>query len=160
MPELFDSLLNLIQAVWQVALNLLLLILPWVALIAWVAWWLLAVNWVRLRETLLKGGLIGYALFYFMMILIWGVCAPPEGGSHYLFGMTLSNFVGKTVYVTMLFVIMFVCGSVQLSGAVDRFLNFEGDDGPADDHGHGHDDHGHGDHGHGDAGHGHAAHAH
>jgi hypothetical protein len=35
---------------------------------------------------------------------------------HYLLGLRVSNFVGKTVYVTGLICIMFLCGSVQLGG--------------------------------------------
>ncbi|MFO0918596.1 MAG: hypothetical protein U0872_09810 [Planctomycetaceae bacterium] len=74
--------------------------------------------------------------------LIWGVIAPPATGSHYLLGLTLSNFVGKTVYVTALFTIMLLCGSVQLSGACGDWATFP-EPAAEDDHGHGHDSHGH-----------------
>lgn len=137
MENLLASLKELIIAVWNVADSLFFLILPWAPLIAWVAFWLLAVNWVKYRAVLLKGGWTGLAFVALMMIMIWGLIAPPESGFHHIFGLSLSNFVGKTVYVTALFSIMFLCGSVQLSGACGSLVCFkhEDDEEPAD-HGH------------------------
>jgi hypothetical protein len=89
-----------------------------------------------------------------MMAMIWGVVAPPTGGAHVILGLTLSNFVGKFVYVTALLVMMLLCGSVQLSGACGSWVSFPEPE-PEDDHGHdghGHDAHGHDHHA--------AAHAH
>lgn len=162
MLELMDSLGRLFTAGWEVLILVLGLLLPWTPLIAWVAFWLLAVNWVRLREVMIQGGWIGVVLLGLMMILVWGVVAPPDSGAHHLFGLKVSNFVGKTVFVTALLTIMFLCGSVQLSGACGTLAVFP-EDQPEEEHGHGYGDHGHGDHGHGDHGHqdhGHDAHAH
>ncbi len=138
--QLLDSLLNLLEALVEVLAALGAMIAPWWPLIAWVAFWLLAVNWIKLRRTLLDGGWIGVVLIGLMMVLVWGIVAPPPDGAHSLLGLKVSNFVGKTMYVTGLLVIMLLCGSAQLSGAVDRYLHFVEPD--ADDHGHGHD-HGH-----------------
>lgn len=142
--QLLDSLLNLVEALLQVFAALAAAIAPWWPLIAWVAFWLLAVNWVKLRRTLLDGGWIGVALLALMMVLVWGIVSPPAEGAHHLLGLKVSNFVGKTMYVTGLLVIMLLCGSVQLSGAVDRYLQFSEPE--PDDHGQGHahgDAHGH-----------------
>jgi hypothetical protein len=140
--QLLESLLNLLEALLQVLAALGAAIAPWWPLIAWVAFWLLAVNWVNLRGTLLDGGWIGVVLLGLMMVLVWGVVAPPVDGTHHLLGLRVSNFVGKTMYVTGLLVIMLLCGSVQLSGAVDRYLNFSEPEpephGHDDDHGHDH----------------------
>ena len=145
--QLLDSLLNLLEAVVVVLAALGAAIAPWWPLIAWVAFWLLAVNWFKLRLTLLDGGWIGVLLIGLMMILVWGIVAPPPDGTHSLLGLKVSNFVGKTMYVTGLFVIMLLCGSAQLSGAVDRYLHFVEPE--PEGHHHGHEDHGHGhDHGH------------
>lgn len=125
--QLFFSLVNIVG-------DLAALIVPWAPLIAWVAFWLLAVNWVKLRGIFLRGGWIGFVLLAFVMILVWGAVAPPVSGSHNLLGLKLSNYVGKTVYVTFLFCIILICGSVQLSGAVSPVF-------PEDEpepHGHGH----------------------
>ena len=139
-------------------ISLLALIVPWTPLIAWVAFWLLAVNWEKLYPVLAKGGAIGVLLIGLMMVLVWGLIAPPEGGVHHLFGLKPSNFVGKTIWVTMLFTIMALCGSVQLSGACGSLVSFP-DEEPDDD---GHGDHTHGDgHGshdqHASSGHSHGA---
>jgi hypothetical protein len=149
--ELLQSLQNLLLALVELLAMLATTIAPWWPLIAWVAFWTLAVNWVKLREVLLSRGFIGVLLIALMWVLVWGIVSPPEGGHHYLLGLTVSNFVGKLMYVTALLVIALLCGSVQLSGAVDKYLHFVE---PIDDS---HDDHGH-DHGH-DDGHGHDAHA-
>ena len=136
MENLLDSLKELIIAVWNVADSLFFLILPWAPLIAWVAFWLLAVNWVKYRAVLLKGGWTGLAFVALMMIMIWGLIAPPADGFHHIFGLSLSNFVGKTVYVTALFSIMFLCGSVQLRGACGSLVCFKHEDEEPADHGH------------------------
>ncbi|NQV27725.1 MAG: hypothetical protein HQ518_25535 [Rhodopirellula sp.] len=137
LKALKDSLELLIIAVWNVAESLFFLILPWTPLIAWVAFWLLAVNWVKYRAVLVKGGWTGVFFIGLIMILIWGLIAPPAGGVHHVFGLSLSNFVGKTVYVTALFSIMFLCGSVQLSGVCGSLVCFKEEaDEPAADHGH------------------------
>jgi hypothetical protein len=122
--DVLSNAVALLAALWQLALSVAALLLPWTPLIAWLAFWLYAVNWVKLRQVMAQGGWIAVLLFGFVMILIWGVIAPPPSGHHYLFGLTLSNFVGKTVYVTALLSIMFLCGSVQLSGACGSWAKF------------------------------------
>jgi hypothetical protein len=128
------SLLQLITAFWDVAVIIFKLVIPWTPLVAWVAFWALAVNWVKYRAVLLKGGWTGLVFTALMMILIWGLIAPPVEGVHYVFGLSLSNFVGKTVYVTALFSIMFLCGSVQLSGACGSLVCFKHEDEEPADH--------------------------
>lgn len=158
--ELLDSLGQFIVAVWGLALALIRTIGPWTPLIAWIAFWTLAVDWKKLQHVLWGGGVIGVVLIGLVWMLVWGVVAPPVDGYHYIFGLQLSNFVGKLVYVTTLIVIMYLGGSVQLSGLCDPIGNvlataWNTDLEPADDHhdhGHGGHDHGHGahaDHGHG-----------
>ena len=88
----------------------------YIALILWIAFWIGAVNWVRLRIILLDGAWIGILLIGFMAVLVWGCIAPPAEGIHSILGLHVSNFVGKTVYVTGLICIMFLCGSIQLAG--------------------------------------------
>ena len=136
MENLLNSLLELIIAVWNLVESLFHLILPWTPLVAWVAFWLLAVNWVKYRAVLLKGGWTGLAFIGLIMIMIWGLIAPPVDGVHHVFGLSLSNFVGKTVYVTALFSIMFLCGSVQLSGACGSLICFKHEDEEPADHSH------------------------
>ena len=154
MNDLLTSLQKLLAASWEVVISLLVLVLPWTPLLAWVAFWLLAVNWVKLREVMIRGGWIGVVLIGLVMVLVWSLVAPPVSGSHHLFGLNVSNFVGKTVYVTALLTIMFLCGSVQLSGACGSLAQFPEPSPDDGDHGHG-DDHGHSADSHGDHAHAH-----
>lgn len=131
--QLLDSLLQLFVVLWDIAWSLAVVVLQYAPLIAWVAFWLLAVNWVKFREILASGGWIGVVLIGFVMVLVWGFVAPPEGGHHNFFGLHPSNFYGKMIYVTGLLVIMFLCGSVQLSGAVRSLTSFDKEDQPAAD---------------------------
>ncbi len=159
MNDLWFGLQQLFEAVWNLLITLLALATPWLGLAAWIAFWLFAVNWVTLRRVLLQGGWTGLVLIALAAVLVWGVISPPVGGSHYLLGLTVSNFGGKTVYVTALVCLMLFCGSVQLAGFTPRSLSYVGYQ-PApveDDHGHGHEGHGHAGGGH--DGHSHVAHA-
>lgn len=168
MNQLFESLQHLLVAGWEVIVSLLAVLLPWAPLWAWVAFWLLAVNWVKLREVMTTGGLMGVLLIGAVMILVWAMVAPPDS-RHSMFGLSLGNLVGKTVYVTGLFVIAFVCGSVQLSGACGDLACFTEPEPEDDHHGGGHhgDSHhddghatGHDSHGGHAADHGHGTHRH
>lgn len=144
MEALLVSLVDVFVSVGNLILAVLTLLAPWTPLAAWLAYWLFAADWSKLWPVMARGGWIGVVLIGLMMALIWGVVAPPTGGKHVILGLSLSNFVGKFVYVTALLVMMTVCGSVQLSGACGRWASFPEPE-PEDDH-HGHDDHGHGDH--------------
>jgi len=53
------SLQHLFRDGWDVLIALIVLIGPWTPLIAWIAFWLLAVNWEKLYPVLAKGGAIG-----------------------------------------------------------------------------------------------------
>lgn len=119
MSELLINLGDLISAAWGVLISVIFIILPWIALGAWVLYWLCAVNWKKLYPVLIpQFGWIGVVLLGFVMILVWATVAPPAAGVHYILGLKLSNIVGKTVYVVLLFCIAGLCGAVQLSGSV------------------------------------------
>jgi hypothetical protein len=167
--DLLQSLQQFLIAFGDVLLALVTAAAPWIPLFAWIAFWALAVDWRKLHKVLWAGGLVGVVLIGLTWMLVWGVVSPPAAGFHSIFGLHLSNFTGKLVYVTTLIVIMYLCGSVQLAGLCDPFgrslaTAWNTDLEPADDHhdhGHGHDegghDHGHGEHlqVHAEAGHGH-----
>lgn len=157
---LFQALLNLVSALLEVLVAAGSLLLPWLPLIAWALFWALAVNWQKLSSVIKSGAFLGIMLLGLAAVLVWGCIAPPLDGRHYVeifdLKLSVSNFVGKLVYVVGLIVIMFAAGSCQLSGMFDGLVCFADDevedDHGHDDHGHGHDDHGHG--GHDDHGHG------
>jgi hypothetical protein len=144
MVDLFSALVQLGASVWDLLTALLTVLAPWTPLAAWVVFWLLAVNWIKYRETLAKGGWIGLFLIGAIAVLIWGNVAP--GGGMDFFGLNISNFVEKTVYVSGLACIMFIAGALQLSGFCSGLCQFEEPILIAE--GHGHDAHGHDSHGH------------
>ena len=142
MTELIVSLSDLLVAAWTLLKAVSGLLLPWLPLAAWIGFWLCAVNWIKLRDVLIsKGGLLGLLLIGAVWVLIWGVVAPPADGSHHLLGLSVTNFVGKLVYVTALFCLMFLCGSVQLSGCCNQWCEVSLPDPNAHDN-HRKDDHG------------------
>ena len=130
LKQLFWAGVDVLQALLQVFEPHLGLYL---ALAVWIAFWVGAVNWVRLRQILLSGGWIGVVFIALVTVLVWGSIAPPQDGVHYLLGLRVSNFVGKAVYVTGFICIMLICGSVQL--AVNPHQEEEP---PAEEHAHSH----------------------
>lgn len=169
MDALFDlcsSLINVLWSLLDVVVNLVRVILPWLPLLAWVGFWTFAVNWAKAFPILRRGGFIGILLLMFVTVIVWGAVAPPVNGKHLMLGLSVSNYAGKFIYVTMLTCIALLCGSAQLSGAFGRLGEFPEEPAEDDhghhghsDHGHGHDSHGHND-GHGGHDQGHVAHAH
>jgi hypothetical protein len=123
--ELLDSLWNVIVAVALLVWALLLFLAPWTPLLAWIAFWLFAVNWRQLSPILMKGGWIGVLLIAWTAILVWSSVSVPADGYHSLYGLQVSNVVGKTVYVTSLVVIALLCGSVQLAGCCSSLCRME-----------------------------------
>ena len=117
--ELLTSLWNVVVALAALVVALGQFILPWTPLIAWVAFWLLAVNWRELYPILMRGGAIGVGLIGLTTVLVWATVSPPVDGVHHLLGLEVSNHYGKVVYVSSLIVIAFLCGSVQVSGCCD-----------------------------------------
>jgi hypothetical protein len=125
MTALDQSFIQLVTALAQLLVDLGRVLLPFLPLVAWIAFWTFAVNWTKLRVVLLHGGWVGLLLIGVVSILVWGTVAPPPTGAHHLLGLTLGNFVGKTVFVTALIFIMFLCGSFQLSGACGKLCRFD-----------------------------------
>ena len=153
MEALLESLIQFGHAVADLASSLASVLLPWTPLAAWLVFWLFAVNWTKYREVLAKGGWIGIVLIGAVMVLVWGSVSPDTGETSDFFGLHVSHYVAKTVYVTGLFCLMFLAGSLQLSGFCAGCCQFEE---PALEESHAHGDHGHGGQGHDD--HGHAGH--
>ncbi len=86
---------------------------PVFPLLVWVALWLFAVDWTRLRQIMLKGGWLGVVLVGAVMVIVWQQVSP---GASEVLGLKTSGYVEKFVYVAGLFSVMFLCGAVQLTG--------------------------------------------
>lgn len=119
--DLFWSLLNVVVALFYV-------VLPWCPLLAWIGFWTLAVNWVRAWEAIVRGGWTGVLLLMIAAIMVWGAVDPPESGSHQLLGLTVGNYFGKAIYVTMLTCIALLCGSAQMNGFGSGIVSFSNED--------------------------------
>lgn len=139
MEALLTSLVDLFIALWGVFVSLFHVLLPWLPLAAWVGFWMFAVDWQKFQKVLRQGGWIAVLFIGLMMVLIWGLIAPPADGFHYLLGLKTSNFIGKFAYVAGLFGIMFLCGAVQphLTDCCGRVWEIE-DESPAAGAAHGH----------------------
>lgn len=133
--ELFQSLVNVLWSLLDVVVALVRVIIPWLPLLAWIAYWSLAVNWFRAFDVLRRGGFLGVLLLMFLAVLVWGAVAPPVDGAHTVFGLTVSNYPGKFIYVTMLTCIALLCGSVQMSGTFGSLVRFSDEDTAPVDHG-------------------------
>ena len=124
MNTFLDSFLQFLSAGWDLFLTSGSLLVPWLPLLGWILFWLLAVNWLEFKAVLLSGGCIGIIGIGLIAALVWSCISPPGAGTHLIAGLKLSNFVGKLVYVTLMVCIMFLCGAVQLSGVCDNWLTF------------------------------------
>ena len=132
--ELLQSMVNVFWSLRDVVIALVRVLLPWLPLLIWIAFWSLAVNWARAFDVLRKGGFIGLLLLMFLAVIVWGAVAPPLEGSHVLFGLTVSNYAGKFIYVTMLTCIALLCGSAQMSGTFGSLTDFSNEEQPEETH--------------------------
>ena len=129
--ELVQNIVTLFSSLLGVVVAFVKVVLPWLPLLAWIAFWTLAVNWVKAFDVLRKGGFIGILLLMFVAVIVWAAVAPPVGDHHHLFGLTVGNYPGKFIYVTMLTCIAFLCGSAQMNGFCQSLCHF--DDEPEED---------------------------
>ncbi len=111
--QIIFSLQQIISSIASVVLTA-----PVFPVLCWTVFWLLAVDWVRLRQILLKGGWLGVMLIGFVMVVVWQQISP---GSQAVLGLELDGYIEKLVYVTALLSLMFVCGAVQLTGCCSRW---------------------------------------
>ena len=139
--NLIQSLVNVFWSLLDVVLALVHVILPWLPLIAWLAYWTFAVNWSKALPIIWRGGWIGIVLLMFIAMMVWGAVDPPVE-NHLIFGLKVGNYTGKFVYVTLLTCMALLCGAAQLSGYFGKLCDFP--DPPEESHNdHSHDDHAH-----------------
>ncbi len=133
--ELLTAVVDLFLALFDVFTALARVIVPWLPLIAWIAFWTLAVNWQKLFRVLVPGfGWIPVLLLMFVTILVWGAIAPPPAGSHQILGLNVSNYIGKALYIFGLAAITALCGSVQLSGCCDSLCRWDAEEPASEGH--------------------------
>ncbi len=106
----FQSLWQIVLNVGELAVQLLLLAMHWSLLIAWVAWWLLGVNWTRVWPALARGAWVPLALLIVVSALVWSRIAPSDFTLGFI---TLPNFWWQLGAVGMLSALAFFCGWLQ-----------------------------------------------
>lgn len=80
-------------------------------LIAWLAWWLAAVNWRRLWPVLAQGAWLPLVLMLFLAALVWSRIRPTE---YLLFGtLPVANYWWQLFVIGLLTGLAFLCGWLQ-----------------------------------------------
>ena len=124
LDSIIEALGQIIFGLQQIVSSIASVVLtaPVLPVLCWTVFWLLAVDWIQLRQILLKGGLLGIMLVGFVMVIVWQQISP---GSQAVLGLELNGYIEKLVYVTALLSLMFVCGAVQLTGCCTRWCAAE-----------------------------------
>jgi hypothetical protein len=134
-PDIFYTLLSLAQNLGALAVEILQLALAWALLIAWLAWWLLAVDWKKTWPVLAGGAWAPVALLLFIAALVWSRLAPqcPWAGFEHL-----PTFWWQLGAVAIVAALTLFCGWLQgVFGWTPAEISLEPPPPPAGD-GHGH----------------------
>lgn len=130
---------RLCNTLGELLVQLVQLGLHWSLLLAWIAWWLLAVNWNKTWSVLRQGAWVPLVLLMLVGALAWSRIAPSS--CNCLGFLEVPNFYWQLGAVGLLAAGTCFCGWLQgLLGWTPADINL---DPPAPGH---HDDHGHGHH--------------
>jgi len=133
--ELAHTLLELLQNLGTLLVQVIQLALTWALLIAWVAWWLLGVNWKKTWPVLARGGWAPVVLLGVMAALVWSRLAP--GDRNFLGFVHVANFWWQLYAVSLVIALTLFCGWLQgVFGWTPPEIDFEPP--PPADHGHEH----------------------
>jgi hypothetical protein len=109
--QLWDTLLQLFVLLGQLLGQLLYLGLSYALVIAYIAWWLWAVNWQKMWPTLAKGAWVPVLLLLFMAALAWSRVFPSECNCLGIF--PVANFWWQFGAVGLLAAVALFCGWLQ-----------------------------------------------
>ncbi len=109
--EIFQTIWNLVLALWELVVELLVLAVRYSPLIAWVAWWLWGVNWKKLWPVLGRGAWAPLVLIMVAAALAWSRLAPSSCDC--LGIVTIPNFWWQLGCVSLIVALTFLCGWVQ-----------------------------------------------
>src|SRR5690348_5289051 len=110
LANVFQSLWQLILNLWELLVQLLGLAMSWSLLIAWVAWWLVGVNWKKTWPVLARGAWAPLVLLVLVSALVWSRIAPGELS---LGLFAVPNFWWQLAAVGLLASITLLCGWLQ-----------------------------------------------
>jgi hypothetical protein len=110
--ELLQTLVQLFVVLGSFLWELVVLLAPWTLLIAWLAWWLWAVNWRRAWTVLAEGA---WAPLVLLIILAARVWASLDPGGRTLFGfLSVPSFWWQLGAVGLLVAVTLFCGWLQI----------------------------------------------
>jgi hypothetical protein len=109
-PELLDTLWQLVVVLFNLVVDLLRLGLSWSLLLAWVAWWTFGVDWQKTWKVLAQGAWVPLVLLAVMCAFVWSRIAPSKWG---LMDMVVPNFWWQLGGVGILVGLTFFCGWLQ-----------------------------------------------
>jgi len=109
--ELGQTLLQLVDALWTLISALGAAIMHWSLLLAWLAWWLWAVNWSKLWPLLARGAWAPVVLLMIVSALVWSQIAPSD--CNCLAFVSVPNFWWQLGGVGLLGAVTLMCGWLQ-----------------------------------------------
>jgi hypothetical protein len=110
-PELFDTLWQLVVALFNLVVELLRLGLTWSLLLAWVAWWTFAVDWQKTWKVLKQGAWAPLVLLAVTGAFVWSRIAPDRWNCFNL--LLVPNFWWQLLAVGLLLGLTLFCGWLQ-----------------------------------------------
>ena len=111
MEQLAQTLWQLVLVLGTLVVQLLQLGLQWSLLIAWIAWWLLGVNWAKTWPVLARGAWAPVVLLTFLGALVWSRIVP---GSYDLAQIvSVPNFWWQLGASSLLLGVTLFCGWLQ-----------------------------------------------
>jgi hypothetical protein len=108
--ELWQTLVQLGEVLLKLAGELIQVGLAWSLVIAWVAWWLWAVNWRRAGPVLAQGAWAPLVLLMLTAALAWSQMSPSD---YHLWFLTVPNFWWQLGAVTLLVGLTLFAGWLQ-----------------------------------------------
>jgi hypothetical protein len=135
--EIFQTLTQLVINLGTLIVEIGALALRHALLIAWVAWWLCAVNWTKGWATLARGGWIGVVLLTIAGAMVWSAIAPSSYDVGGLF--QVPNFWWQLMGATLITLLTLFCGWLQgVFGWAPAEIDLEPPAPVHADHGHAH----------------------
>ncbi len=111
MAELWNTLKELALVLGSLLYQVYQLAAPWLLAIAWVAWWLWAVDWRKMGPALRRGAWAPLTLLGLIAALAWAMVAPR---SLNLLGWNVPNFWWQVGAVGLILSSALFCGWLQL----------------------------------------------
>ena len=114
MTELFDALAAFVAAAGSLFYVVGELLLPLLPLLAWITFWYLAVDWLRLGPILRRGGWLPVVVITAGIVLVVAN-VRGEAGTEQVGPLTVSPLAAAIGWALILLSTMFYAGAAQLS---------------------------------------------